>query len=150
MTSPMPPGWHKTLDDLLQEMDEGRRLGISGEEADCARAYERSLLPPDTVFPRAGQVWESVGDCEVHYHATFAAPGSSGGTARLAGGERVRILQLPVGEPIVVYFVPLRYDDLHGVLIPPDVRSAPRYTNYCLFTKTAHFNVRFRLVEDVG
>ena len=129
----------------------GERLFASGEEGDWARDYERSLLPAGIVLPLDVQVWEVVDECDAHVHYIFATPASSGGRGRLVSGERVRIMTGDIDpKPIVVSFLPLRYDELHDSLVPPDVRSAPRYTNYALSVKTAYFNERFRLVEDVA
>src|SRR5687767_12212667 len=52
---PPVPKWNKAVDDI--------------DRADFARqssAFERSLLPRDVVFPRTGQIWEAVRDCEAH------------------------------------------------------------------------------------
>jgi hypothetical protein len=149
MTAPRPPGWNKTLDDLVQEITRGARWFVSGEEAEWARDYERSLLPSGTVFPRGGEVWEAVGDCDVQVEYLFAAPGSSGTTGRLRAGERVRIVEGGSDPaPIVVSFVPLRYDALHEALVPADVRAALRYTGYALAARTAHVNRHFRRIEE--
>jgi hypothetical protein len=151
MAKPTPPGWNKTIDDLFEEMERGERLFLSGDEGNWARDYERSLLPPGTVFPQGDQIWEVVNDCDVNIHYIFAAPVSNSGRGRLASGERVQIMQGGIDpKPIVVSFLPLRYNELHASLVPPDVCDAPRYTNYALSVKTAHFNRHFRLVEEVA
>jgi len=151
MSKPAPPGWNKTIDDLFAEIRQGKRLIISGDEGDWARDYERSLLPRSAVFPRGGQIWETIDDCEVSVEYVFAAPAGFGGTATISRGEKVRIMEGGIDpEPIIVSFLPVRYDELHEHFVPADVRSIPRYTNYALDTKTAYFNGHFRLVEDVG
>jgi hypothetical protein len=83
-----------------------------------ATEYEISHLPPGTIFPRPGQIWEAIRDCEVHFQACIewqepllskvqlpggevvALSGSSKaalpfpfGTARLRKEERVRVLE---------------------------------------------------------
>ncbi len=151
MSKPAPQGWNKTIDDLFDEMKRGERLVVGGDECDWARDYERSLLPPGTVFPRGNQIWEVTETCDVRVHYVFAAPGSFSGTGILAAGDRVRIMKGGVDtQPIIVSFLPLRYDQLQDSLVPADVRSTPRYTNYALSVKTAYFNEHFRLVEDAA
>ena len=79
--------------------------------------YEVSHMPPSTIFPCPGQIWETTRDCDVSFEACIAWQGPrfsklrlpSGetvtmrasrrpvpplpfGTARLQKGERVRIL----------------------------------------------------------
>lgn len=142
----LPRGWNKTIDDLNAEMMRGERLGASGEEVDWAREYERSLLPADIVFPEEGEVWETIDDCDVKYGTLFAAPSSGGGNARLQRGERVRILQLPDGRPIMIAFSPLRYDELHTLIVPEEDRNCATYTGYHLWTKTVHFLAHFRRI----
>src|SRR6266571_8743040 len=81
---PPIPKWNKSTDDI-----------DSKDFAQRSQDYERSLLPPDIIFPRTGQIWESVGDCEVNFIAwTPTNPIFPGGRARLQQGERVRILTL--------------------------------------------------------
>lgn len=150
MSKPAPPEWNKTIDDLFDEIERGERLCVSGEEGDWARDYERSLLSIDTVFPRDGQIWEVVDECDAHVFYIFAAPASSGGRGSLSTGERVRIMGIPDPQPIRVSFLPVRYDELHDNLVPREVRRTPRYTNYALSVKTEYFNKHFRLVEDVA
>jgi hypothetical protein len=151
MSNPAPPGWNKTLKDLFEEVKQGKRRGINYDERCWAVDYERSFFPPDIIFPRIGQILESISECDVIVRYVFAAPASQSGSGRLAIGERVRI---GAGgrepKPIFVNFQPLRYDDLHASLVPAEVRSEVVYTSYVLSTKTVYFNEHFRLIEDVA
>ena len=47
-------------------------------------------------------------------------------------------------------FLPVRYDELHDSLVPPDIRDTPRYKKYTLSVKTGYFHEHFRLIEDVA
>src|SRR6266542_231643 len=150
MRLPPLPKWNKTTDDI--------------DTADFLRRsqnYERSLLPPDIIFPSTGQIWEAVRDCEVDFMAwsskTIILPG---GRARLQQGERVRILTLDDPKPIRVTFQPLRYHELHESIVPHDIRSWPGYQHYVLSLRTAYtvccmreeagyFHELFRPMEDV-
>ncbi len=53
-------------------------------------------------------------------------------------------------QPMVVSFLPVRYDELHDSLVPPDIRDTPRYKEYMLSVKTDYFHEHFRLVEDAA
>jgi hypothetical protein len=150
MKLPPVPKWNKTTDDI--------------DTADFLRRsqdYERSLLPPDLNFPRTGQIWEVVRDCEVNFMAWVPKTILPGGKARLQQGERIRILTLDDPKPIHVTFQPVRYHELHGSIVPQDIRSRPGYQYYVLSLRTAHtvcclgretgyFHEIFRLVEDVA
>jgi len=134
---------------------------------------ERSRLPADVVFPRVGQVWETVRDCEVALRPFVSGqlPLISksafimlGGTARLHAGERVRILGLEhPDKPLQVRFQPLRCAELGSGIVPDEIRLQPGYSGYELSVKTAktipdfgkdapqvYFNEAFRLIEDVA
>ncbi|MGO8931627.1 MAG: hypothetical protein ACLQU3_32640 [Limisphaerales bacterium] len=168
------PKWNRAIDGL----------DCSGKWVmDC----ERSRLPPDMVFPRVGQVWETIRDCEVQFHACIS-PRSELDTAglpkgfahlgpidlksymmqfgmtQLRRGERVRILEVGP-KPLVIFFRPLRYHELHESIVPEKIRRMPGYNGYTLHLKTAKtisdlcwvshpgqtfFNEAFRLVVDVA
>ena len=150
MKLPPLPKWNKTTDDI--------------DSADFLRRsqdYERSLLPPDLIFPRTGQIWEAVRDCEVNFMAWVPKAILPGGRVRLKQGERVRILTLDGPKPIQVTFQPVRYHELHESIVPHDIRNSPGYQYYvlslrtayticCLRDETGYFHELFRLVEDVA
>jgi len=144
---PPAPKWDRKVD------------GLEGGLA-WAWDYERSFLPPDMVFPRAGQIWETVGDCEVRFFAFIPKTILPSGRARLQRGERVRILT-EEPKPIQVSFRPVRYQELHSSIIPEDIRNRPGYSYYwlglriartpcCLDEEPGFFHELFHLVEDVA
>jgi len=148
MILPPPPKWDRATDGLE-------------DACQWAWAYERSLLPPDILFPRTGQIWEVVRDCDVHFIAWIPKTILPGGTARLQQGERVRIVTLDDPKPIQVRFQPVRYHELHESIVPADIRSQPGYLHYVLCLRIARticcsrgepgfFHELFRLVEDVA
>ena len=148
---PPVPKWSKTTDDL-----------DSGDFVRRVLDYERSLLPRNIMFPRADQVWETVRNCEVHYHTWGSCPPVlTGGRARLQQGERVRILPLDDPRPFYVTFRPVRYQALQESTIPDDVRSNAGYSHYvlslrlartvcCPYEELGYFPDLFRLVEHAA
>jgi hypothetical protein len=148
MILPPTPNWNKATDDI-DSKDVVRK----------AQDYERSRLPKDIVFPRAGQIWEALRDCEVHFYAWMPqVPG--GGKARLPQGERVRIITLDAPKPLLIRFQPVRYQELHESIVPADIRRQPGYSHYVLCLRIArtscsmqdepgYFRELFRLVADV-
>ena len=132
----------------MDEVERGERDGITGEEAAWARDYERSQLPPGTVFPADGEVWEAVDDVKVLVMHHYAAPVTDTGEAILPRGERVRVIGSAQEKPIIISADPLRYGELLPSLVPDDVRGEPRFTNYSVMVKTADFNRHFRRVAD--
>ena len=88
------------------------------------------------------------GDAQVQY--LFSAPITFSGSCRLAAGERVRIMsENNDPQAPVVNFVPVRYDELHDRLVPPDIRDTPRYKMYMLSVNTDYFYDHFRPVENM-
>jgi hypothetical protein len=127
---------------------------VDGIEPACrwVSDIERSRLPVDLVIPRAGQVWETVRDCQVNVRARITLPRPARNqvpgaikvpkqseppdwtsymrqfaVAVLPRGERVRILPLGEPKPINITFVPVRYHELHESLISAEVRNLPTY-----------------------
>ena len=149
----LPPGvpkWNRAID------------GIDAGE--WTLDFHRSLLPQNIMFPRAGQIWVAVRDCETRFRPVFSQPGPQtdaegfpkgappmfvtpashvflrgliGGTAQVRQGERIRILAMADAKPLFVTFQPLHYDQLHQGIVPEDIRSMPGYLGYELSVKTA-------------
>jgi len=104
-----------------------------------------------TSFPRARQTWEVTDGCEVQIQYLFTAPITFTGTGRLIAGERVCIMAgTAESEPTLVRFLPVRYDELHDSLVPPNIRETPRYKNYTLSVKADCFHEHFRLIQDAA
>ncbi len=102
-------------------------------------------------FPREGQIWEVVDGCDAQIQYLFTAPITFSGSGRLTAGERICIMTGTADpQPMVVSFLPVRYDELHDRLVPPDIRDTPRYKKYTLSVKTGYFYDHFRLIEDVA
>ena len=134
---------------------------------------ERSRLPRDIIFPRVGQIWAAVRDCQVEYRISIEQPEPAAdlakllqdfarqfGVAQLSQGERVRILEVDhPDKPLRVTFQPLRYLELQAGIVPEDTRQSPGYSGYELSMRTArtiscfgkepcqtYFNEAFRAV----
>jgi hypothetical protein len=101
-------------------------------------------------FPRGGQIWEAIDDCDAHVQYLFTAPITFSGSGRLTAGERVRIMTGTTDpHAAVVSFLPVRYDELHDSLVPADMRNTPRYKKYMLSVQTGYFYEHFRLVGEM-
>ena len=151
MILPPIPKWNKQTDDI-DSIDFARQ----------ARDYEWSLLPPGTIIPREGQIWEAVRDCKVRVRSSVAHSGPQLSKlqlpnglviagyqpvpasalklffvpeARLQKGERVRVLATDP-KPIFVTLEPLRYHELHDSVVPREFRALG-YEGYRLIVATA-------------
>ena len=146
MKLPPVPKWNPVTDDI----DTSHVFALAQEQ-------QKALLPSGITFPRTGQTWEAVRDCEVHFVISFtsdalreltwlpgrresesgAPPPPTFGAARLSQGERVCVVFADADKPLTVWFQPLRYHELHESIIPAHVRSAPHYSHYRLTLLTA-------------
>ena len=109
------------------------------------------VMSKPALVPRGGQIWEVTDGCDAQIQYLFTAPITFSGSCRLTAGERVCIVtETTDPQPIVVSFLPVRYDELHDSLVPPDIRDTPRYKKYTLSVTTGYFYEHFRLVEDVA
>ncbi len=109
------------------------------------------VMSKPASVPHRGQIWEVTDGCDAQIQYLFSAPITFSGSCRLTAGERVCITtETTDPQPIVVSFLPVRYDELHDSLVPPDIRDTPRYKKYMLSVTTGYFYEHFRLIEDVA
>jgi hypothetical protein len=144
---PPPPGWNKTISDLLDEMNAGVSKGF-GPEWEWARDYERSLLPADIRFPRKGDTYEALHDIEVQYLTTWDAPYTGGGKAVLKQGDRINVDEEPIDRPISVPVVAINYSELGERIVPSSDRNNEKYSGFYLSVKTIDLNKHFKLIGE--
>jgi hypothetical protein len=149
MRSTTPPGWSKTLADLLAE-----NRNLSGEEIEWARTFEREQLRSWARFPRPGEVYELIGDSEISYVTHWRAPFTGGGKGMLQKGTRIRVSGGTGDlEPIGVYADPIDKPRVEAELIPEADRLGETYAGFSLFIRTTELNRLFHLVtktDDVA
>ena len=128
---PPIPKWSQAVDDID---------GLDYRER--SQDFERSLLPNSLVFPRDGEVWEVVRNCEVCGHRVLGNRMALT-KVRLRKGERVRILPLGHPKPLQVMFRRLRPDEASYDLSVRMARTVPGQGAQ----EPAYFNELFRLTE---
>lgn len=146
-----PSAWNLTISDLMDEMKAGKRTSIGQPETDWARAYELSLIPKGSRFPRQGDVYESLLDQTVGYLTAWSAPFTGSGVALLPKGERVWIDGDPRDEtPLGTYALPVEYDKLQERMVPREEREDSRYGGFYFYFTTVDLNEKFALVETAA
>ena len=144
MRATFPPGWSKTISDLLAE-----NRNVSGEEIEWARNFEREQLRSWARFPRPGEVYELIGDAEISYLTHWGAPFTGGGKGMLRPGTRVRIAEgTGDAEPIGVHADPLEKSRIEAELVPEADRNSDDYAGFSLSISTSELNRLFRLVTS--
>ncbi len=86
------PGWNKQCDGLESV-------------AAWALEIERARLPSGLNYPREGQVWEAVRDCEIVFCANIRKLPFELSRARIEPGEKVRVVHVDGSKPVFVSFV---------------------------------------------
>jgi hypothetical protein len=142
---------------ILDELSEQALVSCAADQWDsfifacCFDLCSYCLMSIPASFPRGGQIWEVIDGCDAQIQYLFTAPITFSGSGRLTAGERVRIMTGTTDpQPMVVSFLPVRYDELHDSLVPPNIRDTPRYKQYKLSVETGYFYDHFRLLEDVA
>src|SRR5215475_6036946 len=115
-----------------------------------ALGLEKERLPEGVVFPRVGQIWECIRDCQVSFRphvrrVTFVSAESTkvldklapmhrpiapedilvllGGHTNFPAGERIRVVGAETDKPLQVSFVPVRYQELQSHIVPETFRA---------------------------
>lgn len=146
---PAPPGWNKTIEDLCDEMARGERTSVGSPEADWARDYMRSQIPPGVRFPRKGDIYEALEDMAVDYMTSWSLPFTGGGEGMLKKGDQVVVDTEPVdARATSTYASAVAYDALEKRIVPDSERSAPKYSGFYFFFGTVDLNRKFRLVHE--
>jgi hypothetical protein len=146
---PAPPGWNKTIADLLAEAKRGERGSVGSPEVDWARDFERNRIPFGFRFPRKGDVYEAMKDIDVQYLTAWAAPYTGGGQGILNAGDRVLVDEDPVyPEPISIYAKAVDYAVVENRMVPASVRADTKYSGFYLSLKTVDLNNSFRLIHE--
>ena len=146
---PAPPGWNRTIADLIAEMIRGERKSLASPETDWARDYERSLVPPGSRFPRRGDVYEAVSSVEVSFITSWSAPFSGGGKHVLLAGQRLIINEEPSSaKPISVHADAFNPEALEALVVPQSDRESPKYLGFYFYIHTLELLKSFRLVSS--
>ena len=143
-----PPDRNLTVDDLIAEMNAGKRRSVGQPEIEWAREYEKSLIPEGTGFPKKGDVYESSSDQTVHYMTAWSAPFTGGGEGTLFKDERIWIETKPNDEkPIGTYALWIEYNKLEKRMVPSEDREEPGYDGFYFYFNTLDVNKNFSLVQ---
>lgn len=141
---PMPPGCNKTYGDLL-----AAGQPISRQASEWAFQYERSQLPPNTRFPKWGDVYEPLRRVEVAYMTMWRAPYTGGDRTTFFPGEWVQVRDMPwEDEPLGAYVDVLDYDRIEARVVPEADRRHPLYRGFYLHLTTLELNRDWRLVRE--
>jgi hypothetical protein len=142
-----PADWKLTIDDLIREMNEGKRKLVEQPYIDWAREYELSTIPTNYRFPKTGDLYESIADQEIDFMTAWAAPFTGGGKGKILKGEKVWIPEQTDDKCIGTYADPVDYSQLEERMVPETDRSADKYGGFYFHIKTVDLNEKFRLVE---
>ncbi len=133
----MPDGWNKTIDDLYNEIEEGKRTKIEHHEICWTYQFERSLMLPGYRYPKKGDVYESKCDQQIELVTDMAMRylGGSLGTVIILTGERIRIFDdSGKKKPLKVYADPVNYHEIETRIVPENMRNKNPIGNLFYFS----------------
>ena len=139
-----PEGWTTTLSDLRARRDPVP-MGPGSREWEWAYAYELSLLPPDTVFPREGDILSVVEGFRVQYVANEGLMSPDTGYGMLMPGDSVEVHRLPLYErSLSAEIRPVNYVEVEERIIPRELRDKHWYQGFHLFVSTVELSANAR------
>lgn len=146
---PRPADWKLTPEDLMREMQEGKRKSVGNPEIIWAREYQKSLIPSDMRYPEKGDVYECSEDHAITYMTAWSAPFTGDGETILRAGDRIHIHTAPDDpEPIGVYALPLNYQSMEKRIVPDKERTNPNYVGFYFYIDTISLNRNFTLIQS--
>ena len=146
---PRPVDWKLTPEDLMREMQEGKRKSVGNPEIIWAREYQKSLIPSDMRYPEKGDVYECSADHAITYMTAWSAPFTGDGETILRAGDRIHIHTAPdAPEPIGVYALPLNYSTMEERIVPDKERTNPNYKGFYFYIDTVSLNRNFTLIQS--
>ena len=143
-----PDDWNLTVSDLMDELIQGKRKSIGSQERTWALEYERSLLTSNIMFPKKGDVYESLEDQTISFLIAYSAPFTGEGEGVLLKGDKIWIHTKEIEElPMGVYALPVNYKELEQRMVSSEERDSFRYDGFYFYFQTVDLNDKFRLVE---
>jgi hypothetical protein len=144
-----PKHWNRSLSDIHDEFESGKRKQVTGLELAWARDYERSQMPIHYRYPKKGDLYEAIDEVEIKFLTSWRAPYTGGGIALLNKGERIWIDSSPNEEkPVGIEVLPVDYKKLELRMVPYDERTAQKYNGFYLSIKTTVLNEKFNLIRE--
>lgn len=148
----MPESWNKTIDDLYNEIKEGKRTKIEYHEICWTYKYERSLILPSYRYPKKGDVYESKYDQQIELITDMAMRylGGSLGTVMILNGERIKIFDnCGKKKPLKVYADPVNYHEFEKRIVRENMRNKNPIVNLFYFSvSTRALNENYILVNE--
>ena len=140
---------YKTIEELMQEMKDGKRQTIGGKTLDNARKLGDALLPNNLKFPVGGEIYESTSEVAITYMTSYHAPFTGGDKTTLPAGVKVIVHKPNSKRPTGVYCTPLDYEKFEDLLIPKDETESPNYAGYHLSVDTVDLNKQFKQIDTM-
>lgn len=141
---------YKAYEELLEELDSGKRKQISYQDGQKSVALERSLFPKNIKFPQAGDIYLCLEDSPLEYMTHWMKPFTGGGKTIFPKNEKIKISDIKQKKPTGVYCQAINADEIEKLLIPLGDRQQNGYNGYSLFVHTLTLNNKFKLLKSKG
>ena len=143
-----PAEWCLTIDELVAQQLAGLRGTITEEERLLAVAYEHSLLPTSTQFPKSGDIYLCTKDCELQLQVYFAAPVSKYRNIVFPHQHSLTVVNMDEDDEPVWVFAHPTDANLERDFVPAEYLNSayPCYDGFALIINTALLNSHFKLI----
>lgn len=147
----MPEGWDRTYEDLTCELEQGMRPELGSPELEWAFAYERTLIPVGSRFPRPGDIYRASRSMVTRFFTEHRSPVTGGGKAPILPGETFAIDCDPEqSEPIYILARPCDRALVEARVVTPEERKLPTYSGFYFQLRTLELLANFELVRAAG
>ncbi len=137
----------KTIDELFQEMKDGKRQTIEGKTLENARKLTQALMPKGIFYPKGGKVFEATQDVRISYLTHFMAPYTGGEKTKLLNGERVIVSKPNQIKQLSYSCYPINATEIENRIIPLSDKDDPAYDGFSLSIDTKLINSHFKQIE---
>lgn len=129
----------KSSEELMSELNSGKRSEISALEIKKARLLHQASIPKGTILPQLGEVYQSVEPFQITYLTHHFAPFTGGEKTTFPKGEKIIVRQDVDSKAGSVYCIPLEYERMEKMLISKEELEEPTYSDYSLSIEHVQF-----------
>jgi hypothetical protein len=145
----MPLDWNLTVDELVNEIKNGKRGEMTPAEYNWAREYEMNIMRRIYRFPKRGDLYRAKFEQTISYQVELSGvPTSFFGSIIIKGGEQLWVYcEIYEDEPLSAFLLPVHYKEMESNIITEDERKGKMYNGFYFNITTKILNEKFDLIQ---